>query len=86
MAFVAAGGPGIWVKGDPTTRPGKLTAEYLAGNGGEPAIAEGDDGFERASLEAYRHRAYPAAEVRMSDTLNAQNAWTKIKSKSPKGE
>ena len=84
MALVAAGGLGIWVKADPTTRPGKLTAEYLAGNGGEPAIAEGDDGFERASLEAYRHRAYPAAEVRMSDTLNAQNAWTKIKSKSPK--
>src|SRR5207244_6239127 len=37
---------------------------------------------DRAAQEAYRHRAYPATEVRIADTLNAQKAWAKIKGKS----
>ena len=61
----------------------KLSAEELAGNGGEPAATDGDS-FSRLAQEAYRHRAYPAGVVAISDTLNAQSAWSKIKGKSAK--
>jgi hypothetical protein len=60
---------------------GKVTAQDLAGNGGEPAARDGDS-FDRAAQEAYRHRAYPSANIRIADTQNAQNAWAKIKGKS----
>jgi len=91
MAFVAATDNVLTIgNGSRKARPlpafgGKLTAQDLAGNGGEPAISESDqDGLDRAAQEAYRHRAYPATEVRIADTLNAQKAWAKIKGKSAK--
>src|SRR5438067_696808 len=91
MAFVAATDNDLTIgNGSRKARPlpafgGKLTAQDLAGNGGEPAISESDqDGLDRAAQEAYRHRAYPATEVRIADTLNAQKAWAKIKGKSAK--
>src|SRR5213082_1284020 len=91
MAFVAATDNVLTIgNGSRKARPlpafgGKLTAQNLAGNGGEPAISESDqDGLDRAAQEAYRHRAYPATEVRIADTLNAQKAWAKIKGKSAK--
>jgi hypothetical protein len=85
MAFVG----GISTSNSPSkARPlapahDKLSAEELAGNGGEPATTDGDS-FSRLAQEAYRHRAYPAGVVAISDTLNAQNAWSKIKGKSAK--
>src|SRR5438067_6128156 len=91
MAFVAATDNDLTIGNcSRKARPlpafgGKLTAQDLAGNGGEPAISESDqDGLDRAAQEAYRHRAYPATEVRIADTLNAQKAWAKIKGKSAK--
>src|SRR5438874_7231099 len=91
MAFVAATDNVLTIgNGSRKAHPlpafgGKLTAQNLAGNGGEPAISESDqDGLDRAAQEAYRHRAYPATEVRIADTLNAQKAWAKIKGKSAK--
>ena len=85
LAFVAATNTVPTVgKGWSKTRPrsplaGKLTAQALAGNGGEPGEV---DGIDRAAQEAYRHRAYPAAVISTKDTLNAQNAWARIKGKS----
>ena len=85
MAFVG----GISTSNSPSkARPlapahDKLSAEELAGNGGEPATTDGDS-FSRLAQEAYRHRAYPAGVITINDTLNAQNAWSKIKGKSAK--
>ena len=57
---------------------GKITSQDLAGKGGEPDAG----GIDRAAQEAYRHRAYPSANIRIADTRNAQKAWAKIKGKS----
>jgi len=57
---------------------GKITSQDLAGKGGEPDAG----GINRAAQEAYRHRAYPSANIRIADTRNAQKAWAKIKGKS----
>ena len=57
---------------------GKITSQDLAGKGGEPDAG----GINRAAEEAYRHRAYPSANIRIADTRNAQEAWAKIKGKS----
>src|SRR5437773_8532293 len=78
MAFVAAIAPQhSSSKEDPIRAfPAKLSSQDLAGNGGEP----GD--VNRAAQESFRHRAYPAAVISSYDTLNAQNAWSKIKGKS----
>lgn len=82
MAFVGAMTTG---HGSSKFRPlplfaGKLSSQELAGNGGEPAAIAGDeDAFDRAAQEAYRHRAYPESAVRIQETLNAHNAWLKLK-------
>src|SRR5438445_2275902 len=84
MAFVAATDNVLTIgNGSRKARPlpafgGKLTAQDLAGKGGEPDAG----GINRAAQEAYRHRAYPSANIRIADTRNAQKAWAKIKGKS----
>src|SRR5207245_9242062 len=69
----------------------KLSSETLAGARGEPGDGRhGDDVVPSdseqvdifgAAQQDYLHRAYPAAEVSVKDTLNAQKAWTNIKAK-----
>src|SRR5437660_4707932 len=69
---------------------GKWTAQDVAGAFGEPGegqrgdnVAPSDseqDPFARATQD-YLHRAYPAGEVSMKDTANAQRAWAKVKAK-----
>ena len=69
----------------------KLSSETLAGARGEPGDGRhGDDVAPSdseqvdvfgAAQQDYLHRAYPAAEVSVKDTLNAQKAWTNIKAK-----
>jgi hypothetical protein len=88
MAFVAATNnvliPGSGSSKSPARSPfaDKLTSEEIAGNGGEPALTGSDENeFDRATEQAYRHRAYPAGVVSMSDGANARNAWAKIKAK-----
>src|SRR5438067_7945795 len=89
MAFVAATDNDLTIGNcSRKARPlpafgGKLTAQDLAGNGGEPAIAEPDQGgINREPQDAYRHRAYPSANIRIADTRYTQKAWAKIKGKS----
>ena len=99
MAFVAAMNslPATSSKlysADETQRFGaKLTARDLAGSRGEPGNGQRGDqatpvdeetDVSAAALQEYMHRAYPAAEVSITDTVNAQKAWTKIKGKSAK--
>src|SRR5438445_467760 len=69
----------------------KLSSETLAGARGEPGDGRhGDDVAPSdseqvdvfgAAQQDYLHRAYPAAEVSVKDTLNAKKAWTNIKAK-----
>src|SRR5205085_4028738 len=91
LAFVAANPSGSFKS--PTRPPfaGKLTSEDLVGAFGEPGNGQhGDDvvpsdseqgDISLATQQDYLHRAYPAAEVSVKDTVNAQNAWTKVKAK-----
>src|SRR5437588_8196450 len=84
MAFVAATDNVLTIgNGSRKARPlpafgGKLTAQDLAGKGGEPDAG----GINRAAQEAYRHRAYPSANIRIANTRNAQKAWAKSNGKS----
>src|SRR6266446_9340832 len=68
----------------------KLNVQNLSGAYGEPGDGRhGDDvtpsdsegDVFAAAEQDYLHRAYPAAEVTIQDTLNSQNAWTNIKAK-----
>jgi len=68
----------------------KLSVQNLSGAYGEPGDGRhGDDvtpsdsegDVFAAAEQDYLHRAYPAAEVTIQDTLNSQNAWTNIKAK-----
>src|SRR5436853_7775826 len=75
MAFVAATDNVLTIgNGSRKPRPlppfgGKLTPQDLAGNAGGPAIRWSDqDGPNRARQEAYRHRAYPSANIELDDT------------------
>src|SRR5438876_7471927 len=96
MTFVAATNKALTAGNDSSkspTRPpffGKLSAQDLAGALGEPGDGRhGDDVAPNdseqdvfaAAAQDYLHRAYPAADVSIRDTLNAQSAWTKIKAK-----
>src|SRR5437773_5524207 len=85
MALVTATTTGVRTTGNGWSKAprqpsfaAKLTAQDLAGKGGEPDAG----GINRAAQEAYRHRAYPSANIRIADTRNAQKAWAKIKGKS----
>jgi hypothetical protein len=85
MAFVAVRPTGLLTtdNGSSHERPlfgAKLSAQDLAGARGEPDSEQGGDVFAAAQQD-YMHRAYPAAEVSINDTLNAQNAWKNIKAK-----
>ena len=85
--------PGNGSSGARATSPfaAKLSSEMLAGARGEPGDGRhGDDVAPSdseqvdvfgAAQQDYLHRAYPAAEVSVKDTLNAQKAWTNIKAK-----
>jgi hypothetical protein len=65
-------------------RVAKASLEYVAGNRGEPGEeAKGEDP-ESAAEEAYEQRAYPAAEIPFTATLNAQKAWAKLQSQKGK--
>ena len=71
----AARGQGLVAKsGDPDAK-GKASVEATASVEKGPASVT-------AAEEAYAERAYPADEVPVQLTLNAQQAWTKLKGKS----
>jgi len=69
----------------------KLSSEDLAGAFGEPGDGRHGDNVTpndsvqvdpfAAATQDYLHRAYPAAEVSIRDTVNAHNAWTNVKAK-----
>src|SRR5262245_49983101 len=65
----------------------KLNSQDLAGNYGEPAGDEkpGENPIGSEEQNYFAH-AYPASELSMMLTLNAQSAWKLVKNRSSKGK
>jgi hypothetical protein len=70
----------------PQQQAAKPTREAVAGNRGEPDASAAEEDPTAAAAEAYEARAYPAAEVSFTATLDAQKAWKALKGKGGKGK
>jgi hypothetical protein len=61
---------------------GKLSAETLAGNRGEPnGSGKATEGPATAEAEEYAHRAYPGDEIPLTASLEAKAAFEKVKAR-----
>src|SRR6266511_3943266 len=87
-AFAVAGAlvAGMAASSQSQAKAGFRTAAHqrdLVGNGGE-SLEAAEEGPAGAAEAAYAARAYPAAEIPFSATLNAQKSWAKLQSQKGK--
>src|SRR6476620_490630 len=73
------GSPGI-----ATHRLMKQQAQYGLASRSEASDKEGPEDPTEAAVQDYSNRAYPATDVPFRLTVNAKNAWAKIKSQGNK--
>ena len=81
----AALGSALTTGGHPPARPLHLSAKSGdpdAGSKKDTASVERGPAVATAAEEAYAQRAYPAAEVSLQATLDAQQAWSGVKQRS----
>jgi hypothetical protein len=88
MAFVAAKPSGPFLLGksgntDQAINKFRQSRDQVSGNRRALPGPETDRGPLTAAEEAYANRAYPASDIPFKLTVNAQQAWTSVRSQAP---